>query len=146
LPLRFLSPIHRASRQIRLYLEPQTTRIGVSPTEGHLITYLRSYGPCPIGELHRVFGYRRSTLTSICDRLENAQLLKRSLDPEDRRSFLVGLTGRGERLSRKIQTDLEELESKVRQRIAQRDLEGFEKVMAAIAQVTQIELRRKEER
>jgi hypothetical protein len=54
--LQFLSPLHKASRQLSVYLEAHTRELGVSPSEGHLISYLRSYAPAPVGELVRVFG------------------------------------------------------------------------------------------
>ena len=76
-PLRLLSPIHKATRQIHLHLEPEFRRLGVSTVEGHLLSYLLGYGPCPITELNRVFGFKRSTATSILDRLETRGLVMR---------------------------------------------------------------------
>ncbi len=70
--LDFLSPLHKASRQLSVYLESQTRDLGVSPSEGHVLTYLRRYAPAPIGELVRVFGIKQSTFTSLLDRLERA--------------------------------------------------------------------------
>jgi DNA-binding MarR family transcriptional regulator len=142
MPLQFLSPIHKASRQIAIFLEPGGERMGLSTSEAHLVTYLRSCGPCPIGELHRVFGYRRSTLTSICDRLEERWILTRRLDPEDRRSFLVDLTAEGRRLAERIRQDVEELEQAIRRHVGRGDVEGFTKVMAAIETVTEVRVRR----
>ena len=52
--LEFLSPLHKASRQITMYLEDQTRELGVSPLEGHVLTYLRKYAPAPVGELVRI--------------------------------------------------------------------------------------------
>ena len=68
--LEFLSPLHKASRQISMYLEANTKELGVSPLEGHILTYLRKYAPAPINELVRVFGIKQSTFTSLLDRLE----------------------------------------------------------------------------
>jgi DNA-binding MarR family transcriptional regulator len=140
-PLLFLSPIHRATRQVGLYLEARTRALGVSNAEGHLITYLRSYGPCAITELHRVFGYKRSTLTSMLDRLEERELVVRELDPEDRRSFRVGLTRAGRGAGERLQTILEEMEAKVQARIRKADLEGFRNVLHAIGEVAQVDVR-----
>ena len=93
--LQFLSPLHKASRQLSVYLETHTRELGVSPSEGHVVTYLRSYAPAPVGELVRVFGMKRSTLTSMLDRLERDGLLRREVNPGDRRSFLVHVTDAG---------------------------------------------------
>ena len=90
--LKFLSPIHKSTRQIELYLEGRMAELGVSNPEGHLLSYLASYAPCPVGDLRRVFGYKGSTLTSMLDRLERRGLITRGAHPGDRRSFLVELS------------------------------------------------------
>lgn len=141
MPLLLLSPIHRATRQVGLYLEGRTAALGVSNDEGHLLTYLRRYGPCAIAELHRVFGIKRSTLTSMLDRLEQRELVVRDLDPEDRRSFRVGLTRGGRSVGGSLETVLQDFERKVRARIRKADLEGFQNVLRAIAEVTRVEVR-----
>jgi len=145
LALQFLSPIHKASRQIAVYLERDLDERDIASAEGHLLSYLRSYGPCPVGELHRVFGHKRSTLTSILDRLCDRGFVCRRVDPEDRRSVLVELTARGRREADRVQVVLETLEEAIRSRVRARDLEGFRAVMAAIGGVTAVELRMKEE-
>jgi DNA-binding MarR family transcriptional regulator len=141
LPLLFLSPIHRATRQVSMYLEAPTAALGVSNPEGHLLTYLKGYGPCAITELHRVFGLKRSTLTSMLDRLEEREMVVRELDPEDRRSFRVGLTRSGRRAGDRLQAVLDDLEARVQARIRKSDLDGFRTVLHAIGEVTQVEVR-----
>ena len=101
MPLQFLSPIHKASRQISIYLERATIELGVSAGEGHLLSYLRTYAPCPLSELERVFGHKRSTLTSMLDRLSDRALLTRHVNPDDRRSFTLELTPEGRKLAGK---------------------------------------------
>ena len=89
-PLRFLSPLHKANRQVTVWFEEQMKGTGVIPQEAHLLSYLRSYSPCPVGEIVAVFDLRGSTATSVLDRLEKRGLIHRRMNPEDRRSFLVG--------------------------------------------------------
>ena len=102
MPLQFLSPIHKASRQISIYLERATMELRVSPGEGHLLSYLSTYAPCPVSELERVFGHKRSTLTSMLDRLSDRGLLNRQINPDDRRSFTIALTPAGRKLAGKL--------------------------------------------
>jgi len=141
MPLRFLSPIHRATRQLSIHLEGRGSKLGISPEQGHLLTYLLSYGPCPIGEFHRVFGYKRSTLTSMLDRMVERGWIERHLLPTDRRSFNIELTDRGRRLARQVRQDLEALEEEIMQRLEPEALAGFQTVMQAIADVTGITVR-----
>lgn len=141
MPLEFLSPLHKASRQISLYLEAHTRELGVSPIEGHLLTYLRSYAPSPVGELVRIFGIKQSTLTSMLDRLEDDGLVRRDTNPDDRRSFLINITPAGRKLAGRLNRRIEILEDDIRDRVNARDVAGFRAVMSAMGQITRVRLR-----
>jgi DNA-binding MarR family transcriptional regulator len=139
--LDFLSPLHKASRQLSVYLEDRTRALGVSPLEGHVLTYLRSYGPASIRDLLRVFGLKQSTFTSLLDRLEELDCVRRATNPDDRRSFLVHITPKGQDLAAKLHRLLRRLEADIRAHVAVRDIQGFHAVMAAVDQVTRVRLR-----
>ena len=139
--LEFLSPLHKASRQISMYLEASTREVGVSPLEGHLLTYLRKYAPAPIGELVRVFGIKQSTFTSLLDRLEQAGLVRREINRDDRRSFLIHITGEGRQLTERLNRVLETLEARIRERVSQGNVKGFHAVMRAVDDITRVRLR-----
>ncbi|NIM49913.1 MAG: MarR family transcriptional regulator [Gemmatimonadales bacterium] len=139
--LTFLSPIHKANRQISVYFEDRLKNLEVSPQEGHLLSYLRSYAPCPIAEVVRVFGLKQSTLTSMLDRLEERKLIGRKVNPEDRRSFVISLTAEGRRFADRLHKLVEELERRLGDMVSANDVEGFRSVMAAIDEVTQVKLR-----
>ena len=139
--LEFLSPLHKASRQISLYLESHTRGLGLSPLEGHVLTYLRKYAPAPIGELVRVFGVKQSTFTSLLDRLERAGLVRREINRDDRRSFLIHITDKGRDLSRRLNRLLETLEADIRRHVRSPELKGFRAVMRAVEEATQMRVR-----
>jgi DNA-binding MarR family transcriptional regulator len=139
--LEFLSPLHKASRQLSLHLESRMTQADVSPTEGHILTYLRSYAPASVGDLVRVFGIKQSTFTSMLDRLEAGGLVRRDVNPDDRRSFMISLTDRGVELTGRINGLLLELEAEIRSRLTPADVEGFRAVMRAVEEVTRVRLR-----
>jgi len=141
MPLEFLSPLHKASRQISTYLEDQTRELGLSPIEGHVLSYLRSYAPAPIGELVRVFGIKQSTLTSLLDRLEKAGLVHREINRDDRRSFLIHISAEGKELAERLNRVLETLEEEIRRRVSPRDVKGFHAVMNAVEEITRVRLR-----
>ncbi|MFH1068824.1 MAG: MarR family transcriptional regulator [Candidatus Glassbacteria bacterium] len=142
-PLRILSPIHKATRQISLYLEKSCTELGVSTLEGHALTYLLSYGPCSIGELNRVFGLKRSTMTSLLDRLEKRGLISRDNNPADRRSWVVGTLPEGRRTAEKLRRVLEKFEREVVEGVTRADMESFGRVMESVARVTAVDVRGK---
>lgn len=140
--LRYLSPIHRAVRQIALFLEPKCAALGVSPAEGHLLSYLSSYAPCPIGEILRVFGIRPSTMTSMLERLDQKGLLTREPDPEDRRSVRITLTREGTAVAERINRLVRELEERIGTRVRPRELAGFRSVMGAVEAATGVRVRK----
>ena len=144
MPLKFLSPIHKASRQMTIYLEGETLELGVSPVEGHLLSFLRTYAPSPVSELERVFGHKRSTLTSMLDRLSDRGLLTRQINADDRRSFTIELTADGRKLAGKLEKKLQAFEQRLNDRINDKQMAGFQAVMEAIADVTDVTVRERE--
>ena len=132
----FLSPIHKATRQVSVHLAAPCAAEGVNPPEGHLLSYLRSYGPCPVGTLLRVFGHKPSTATSMLARLADRGLIVRESSPEDRRLVLIGLTRRGAAVADRLRERLTALEASIRYRLDDREIEGFRAVMRAIEAAT----------
>ena len=60
--------IHRATHRIGLYLA-SLDEYSLSQGEAHILALLAMSGPTTIAELHRGLAHKRSTLTSILDRL-----------------------------------------------------------------------------
>ena len=142
LPARpLLSPLHRAMRQIGLHLEHEMSGLDVPSDQCHMLSYLRSYAPCRIGELSRVFGIKPSTLTSMVDRLESAGVLRRTQDPADGRAFLMDLTPKGTRTADEINKRVGRFERSILDSVAPRDLAGMHAVLAAVAAKAQVEVR-----
>jgi DNA-binding MarR family transcriptional regulator len=143
-PLKILSPLHKAMRQIDLHLEASVKAMGVSNPEGHLITYLARYAPCPISELHRVFGFKRSTLTSMLDRLEARALIRRQAHTGDRRSLLIALRPKGKALAKEVRKRLLTLENKILAQMKTNHVAGFQAAMEAVDRVTAVTVRQGE--
>jgi len=129
----FLSPIHKASRRIGDYLEGPCAAEGVSTREGHLLSYLRSYEPCSVGDVLRVFGERPSTATSMLDRMVANGLIRRTPGAEDRRQVILHLTRRGRAVADRLRRCLVAFEARIRAHADPRDIQGFQAVLDAIA-------------
>lgn len=136
-----LSPLHKAHRQVSLYMESQMKDLDLSMTEGHLLSYVARYGPCTVGELLRVLGLPKSTLTSMLDRLEQRELVTRELNPADRRSFLVATTHAGAERVTESGRFLQEFEAAVKGRVTPEAIEGMHAVLEAISGVSQVDVR-----
>ncbi|MDH3524889.1 MAG: MarR family transcriptional regulator [Acidobacteriota bacterium] len=141
-PLRVVSPLHKAMRQLSVHLGDAMRGRGMEGADGHLLAFVAAYGPCGISELRRVFGHKPSTLTGLLDRLERNGWIARSIDPGDRRSFLITATPEGARAGREARRVVEAFEKKVLSRVEARDLEGFRRVLDALGEATQIQLRK----
>src|SRR5437763_11119972 len=139
-PLRSLSPTHKATRQVGVHMERQMEGTGLSPQEGHLLSYLRSYAPCPIAEVVNVFGLRGSTATAVLDRMEERGFATRRPNPDDRRSFLLDLPREGKRIAEEVQQHVDKLEAAIARRVTAEEEAGFRAVMKAIEATTNVKL------
>jgi DNA-binding MarR family transcriptional regulator len=132
--LTLVPPVHRATHRIGLFLQAARPALGLTQGEAHLLAELHGAGTSSVGDLHRAFAHRRSTLTGILDRLEERGLVRRRLRPEDRRSFAVELTARGRAIAARTARRLTDLERAVRRRVTPADLRGFAAVVEALAE------------
>jgi DNA-binding MarR family transcriptional regulator len=114
-----------------LYLDklgvPQLTQ-----GEGHILALLAESSPATIADLHRGLAHKRSTLTSILDRLARRGLITRKVGRTDRRTFVVGLTPKGRKLARRVSRHLVELEKRVQREVSRRDLTSFARVVLVL--------------
>src|SRR5438876_6232306 len=135
MPLSFVHPVHRATHRIGLYLD-KLGEPGLTQGEAHILAMLAHSGPAKVAELHRGLAHKRSTLTSILDRLAKRGLIRREVGKTDRRTFLIGLTAKGRKLARRISRELSALERRVAQRVRAADIQGFNKAVVALEQET----------
>jgi DNA-binding MarR family transcriptional regulator len=129
--LRFVLDLQRATHRVGLYVE-LLRELGVSQGEAHILAHLHAAERATVAELHRALAHKRSTLTSILDRLEARGLVSRETSPEDRRTFVVDLTRDGKRVAKEVYRHLAGLEATVAGRVSAADLAGFAAVVAAI--------------
>jgi len=131
MPLRFVHPVHRATHRIGLYLDA-LREPGLTQGEAHILALLAHRSSANVADLHRGLAHKRSTLTSILDRLENRGLIKREVGKTDRRTFLVTLTAKGRKLARRVSRHLSDLERDVVRLVSAADIKGFSNVVTAL--------------
>ena len=130
--LELVPRIHKATHRIDVYVG----ELGISITQGeaHVLAHLAEHGDSTINEIHRAFGHRRSTLTSIIDRLEARGVVERNMNPADRRTLLVRLTRSGAPLAGKVHSSLARFEAARLERFSKRDVAAAAAVLDAFAQ------------
>src|SRR5437016_13491940 len=91
-------------------------------------------GPAKVAELQRCLAHKRSTLTSILDRLAKRNLITREVGKTDRRTFTVTLTAKGRKLAHRISSHPLELEREAARGGTAAEITGSKKVVAALDQ------------
>jgi DNA-binding MarR family transcriptional regulator len=130
MPLQFIPQVHRATHRIGLHIE--RLGAGVNQGEAHILAHLAASDGATVAELHRAFAHKRSTLTSILDRLEERGLVDRRTDARDRRTFVISLTAQGRTLARRLSSHLAAFEASVLKRVSSRDAAAFARVLDAL--------------
>jgi DNA-binding MarR family transcriptional regulator len=128
--LQVIPELHRATHRVGLYLEE--VEPGLTQGEAHLLAHLHATGGCTIAELHKALAHKRSTLTSLLDRLEARGHTTREIAQEDRRSYLVRLTRSGRLAAARVHAALSNFELAAMKRVTRAELDGFLAVLAAL--------------
>jgi DNA-binding MarR family transcriptional regulator len=102
--------------------------------EAHILALLSHSHRTNVADLHRGLAHKRSTLTSILDRLAARGLITRAVGEMDRRTFVVKPTAKGRKLAQRVQRHLSALERAVVRRVNAADIKAFNKVVAALEQ------------
>jgi len=122
--------LHRAVHAIALSLDRSLGDL--TQAEAHVLVHLAASGPSTVGQLHRAFGHRRSTLTSVLDRLEGRGHVRRELNPADRRTFTIVPTAAGKKAGGRARAALEQIESAALAGTSDADVAAFRRVLERI--------------
>ena len=131
MPLRLIPSLHRATHRIALLIQ-EAPGLGVTQGEAHILAHLAGNGPSSVAELHRSLAHKRSTLTSILDRLDGARLIERRVSPDDRRSFIVSLTPSGKKLAARVYRRLAAFETAALKHATTAETRAFLKMLEHI--------------
>ena len=132
--LRLVPPIHRATHRIGLYLA-ELREHGLSQGEAHILAHLAGSAPATIAELHAILAHKRSTLTSILDRLVERGLITREVGKADRRTFVIDTTAKGRKVATQIHRHLTALEEAVSRRVTKDEVRAFLNVLTVVEEL-----------
>lgn len=85
----------------------------ISANEMEIILYINDFGPQRMKSVGEQFKIKFSTLTSLVDKIERLNLVKRVNSKEDRRSILVTLTKKGKRMLDEYNSQIKSLAEKI---------------------------------
>ena len=114
-------------------------QLALSGAETNVLAVLASHGgpgsrQLRASELADATATKASTLTSVLDRLERRGLVRREVDPADRRSFLISLTAAGRDVAAQVAAAVRQLETSALAGVSPRDLAGFRLVVHALTE------------
>jgi len=135
--LQIIFGIHRATHRIGLFIQRHMP--GITQAEAHILCHLHEAGDSSIADLHRAFAHKRSTLTSVLDRLVANRLVNREPSEKDRRSFVVGLTAAGRKKAAKVHRLLESLEDGVLRGTDRHEVDAFIRIIRELEQRAEAE-------
>ena len=103
--LAALDALARAGLVVRHFLDDVAARNGLSGPQARLVSGLVE--PMPMAAAAAAAGCEPSHLTSIAGQLEEAGLVRRDVDPHDRRVRRVRLTRKGSQVRTRLLAELE---------------------------------------
>jgi DNA-binding MarR family transcriptional regulator len=124
--------LQRATHHTLHALSAALADLNLSAAEINALANLGEGGTLSVRQLSERTGTRASTLTGLLDRLENRGYLMRELDPSDRRSFRLPLTGLGQEVAARALAAVADLERAALSRLDAIQLAGYHAVITAL--------------
>jgi DNA-binding MarR family transcriptional regulator len=128
--------ITRTARRLR-----QEAGTDLGPSQTVALATIERHGPLTPTELARLECIQRPTATRIVARLEDAGLVDRVADPQDRRSFTVSATARGRALMHKVRSRKNAYLARRIRRLDEDDLATLERAAAILEDLLEGERR-----
>ncbi len=125
----------RVMRRVYDYYEQRLSAYGLTPPQYFVFNALWMGDGVSAGELGKRVSLDGSTLTGIIDRMERNGYAERRPNPDDRRSVLIFLTPKARDLGPRILEFADELDAALRQPFSQEEMDTFQRVLRALAEV-----------
>jgi len=117
---------------LRQRFDAEVGRLGLTPATARALLELDADHPSPARDLAAQLDCERSNVTPLVDRLEEAGLVERHVDPEDRRIRTLVVTGDGRRMQARLHRLLADC-SAVLADLDEAELRGLREVLAKVA-------------
>jgi DNA-binding MarR family transcriptional regulator len=131
-----VAALEAAVHRVLDHLASELADLGLRQAEINVLAQLAPGTPRAVGELVAATGQRPSTLTGVLDRLERRRLVRRRVNPADRRSFTIELTASGERAAGRVHATFAALDERVLSDLPPAAAEGFHHVLDAVERHT----------
>lgn len=102
LSLKLFVVLTRAHDAVHKSIEKDIRTYGLNPTEFAVLELLFNKGEQPVQRIGEKVLIASSSITYVVDKLEKKDLIRRTVNEEDRRITLVSITPQGQRLMEEI--------------------------------------------
>ncbi len=126
--------IKQASTQIDRERDDFAGKLGLTGVQMSVIDFLANQKDNAAAQrtIEQEFDIQRSTTTVMLQRMEKKQLIRRIVDPQDRRKKKAKLTAKAGKLVREIKLYMKNDDKKVRRHFSAAEIEVVKKVMIFI--------------
>jgi DNA-binding MarR family transcriptional regulator len=108
------------------------TKLGISAHERIALGYLWYFGSMTVGELGDKIPLSRAAMTTLCERLESLEYIRRTTDPNDRRRTFVHLTDKPRAELSELSTPLEERITEMRAAFSEEQLAVIDRYIDSV--------------
>ncbi len=130
----FTGQLMLSGRQWRQISQAAVTAHGISAAAAAPLLFIRRLG----GGVRQVtladyVGVEGATLVRLVDQLCAADLVRREVDPSDRRANVLSLTEAGDRMAERIEVELKQLRAEVFAEVSEGDMAAALRVLDALS-------------
>lgn len=100
--------------------------------QGRILYVLWNHDLISIQELAKETGLANTTLTSMLDRMEQKQLIRRTADSNDRRKYLIALTPKARSLEKKYRAVTDQMTELTYQRFTVSEITQLEELLERV--------------
>ena len=119
-----------ALRNVDEIYKHETKELNLAVIEWYILRVLYEEDGQMASHLAKAVGRAATSFTPILDQLEKKGLIERKMHPSDRRGVQIYLTNKGKGMRQQVQAIAERVEKKLSQRIADKDWQSYQQVVA----------------
>jgi DNA-binding MarR family transcriptional regulator len=117
---------------LRQHIDAEMSRLGLTPATARALHVLDPQHPLPARDLAEQLACDRSNVTGLVDRLEEAGLVERRVDPADRRVKTLVVTAAGQRMQGEMRRLMAECSASLAE-LSDAELRTLHEVLAKVA-------------
>lgn len=126
--------LHRMDLERRQLMRPRFLKLGLTVGEGQprILSCLLEQGEMSQRELADACMFDVTTMSRTLDKMENAGLIKRHVNPSSRRAHLIGLTPEGKEKAEQVNQQFVWLDQVLREGIEEKEIESLYRTLEKI--------------